>query len=213
MQALKARLKAMWMAGDYGYFAHFLEPGAMQFFPRLGITRGARVLDVACGAGQLALPAARIGAAVTGVDIATNLIDQAKARARAEGLDIRFEEGDAEDLPCVDAEFDVVFSLIGAMFAPRPEQVPGELVRACRRGGRIVMGNWTPAGFVGQMFKTIGKHVSPPAGMPSPVLWGEEATVSERLHDGVDDLQLRRMMYPMKYPFPPSDVVEFVRSY
>lgn len=213
MQALKARLKAMWMAGDYGHFARYLEPGALEFFSGLRIGAGDRVLDVACGAGQLALPAARIGADVTGVDIATNLIGQARDRARAEGLDIRFEEADAEDLPYDDGRFDIVFSLIGAMFAPRPERVAAELVRVCRPGGRIVMGNWTPGGFVGQMFKTHGKHVPPPPAMPSPVLWGDEATVRERFHDGVADLTLTRKLYPMKYPFPPSEVVEFFRTW
>lgn len=213
MQALKARLKAMWMAGDYGHFAHYLEPGAMAFFPSLQISAGDRVLDVACGAGQLALPAARAGADVTGVDIATNLIGQARDRARAEGLEIRFEEADAEDLPYEDGSFDIVFSLIGAMFAPRPERVAAELVRVCRPGGRIVMGNWTPGGFVGQMFKTHGRHVPPPPAMPSPVLWGDEATVRERFGDGVADLRLTRKRYPMKYPFPPSEVVEFFRTY
>ena len=213
MQTLKARLKAMWMAGDYGHFAKYLEPGAMAFFPSLQVAPGERVLDVACGAGQLSLPAARAGADVAGVDIATNLIEQAQSRAQAEGLSIRFEEGDAEDLPCDDEAFDLVFSLIGAMFAPRPEQVATELVRACRPGGRIVMGNWTPGGFVGQMFKTHGKHVPAPAGMPSPVLWGDEETVRERLDGGVVELQLKRKLYPMKYPFEPAEVVEFFRSY
>lgn len=213
MDALKTRLKAMWMAGDYGHFARFLEPGAMKFFSRLQIVPGERVLDVACGAGQLAIPAARSGASVTGIDIATNLIEQAQARAKAEGLEIRFEEGDAEDLPYDDAEFDVVYSLIGAMFAPRPDQVADELARVCRPGGRIAMGNWTPGGFVGQMFKTIGKHVPPPPIMPSPVLWGDEATVSERLGDQTADLRMTRNMYPFKYPFPPAEAVEFFRTY
>lgn len=213
MEALKIRLKAMWMAGDYGHFATYLEPGALDFFARLQIAPGERVLDVACGAGQLSLPAARVGAAVTGVDIASNLIEQAQSRAQAAGLPIRFEEADAEYLPYDDAAFDVVFSLIGAMFAPRPQRVAAELVRVCRPGGRIVMGNWTPGGFVGQMFKTHGKHVPPPAGMPPPVFWGDEATVRERLDEGIADLQLTRKRYPMKYPFPPSEVVEFFRTY
>ena len=213
MAALKARLKAMWMAGDYGHFAHYLEPGAMEFFPSLGIAPGERVLDVACGAGQLALPAARAGAQVTGVDIASNLIAQAQARAQAEGLSIRFEEGDAEDLPYDDASFDLVFSLIGAMFAPQPERVAAEIVRVCRPGGRIVMGNWTPEGFVGKMFKVHGAHVPPPPGMPPPVLWGREETVRERLQDGVAELRVARRRYPLKFPFPPADVVEFFRSW
>lgn len=213
MQALKARLKAMWMAGDYGHFARYLEPGALAFFPALQIAPGERVLDVACGAGQLSLPAARAGAEVAGIDIAPNLVEQARSRARAEGLDIRFEEGDAEELPYDEASFDLVFSLIGAMFAPRPEQVAAELIRVCRPGGRLVMGNWTPDGFVGKMFKTHGKHVPPPAGMPPPVLWGDEGVVSERLNGGVGELQLKRRLYPMQYPFPPGEVVEFFRTY
>lgn len=213
ISALKTRLKSMWMAGDYGHFAKFLEPGALQFLDRLEIRGGEDVLDVACGAGQLSLPAARLGASVTGVDIATNLIEQAIARAKVEDLSVRFEDGDAEELAYGDARFDVVFSLIGAMFAPRPELVAAEMLRVCRPGGRIVMGNWTPSGFLGQMFKLNGKHVPPPAGMPSPVLWGDEATVRERFGRGVADLKLTRRMYPIKYPFPPTEVVEFFRTY
>jgi len=213
MEALKAKLKATWMAGDYGTFAKYLEPGALEFLARLELTPGARVLDVGCGAGQLALPAARAGAVVTGVDIATNLIEQAQARAGAEGLAIRFDEGDAEQLPYDDAAFDVVLSLIGAMFAPQPERVAAELVRVCRPGGRIIMANWTPGGFIGQMFRLNGKHVPLPADIPSPVLWGDEATVRERLRVGVADLRLTRRLYPFKYPFAPPEVVEFYRTY
>jgi SAM-dependent methyltransferase len=213
MQSLKTRLKATWMAGDYGHFAQYLEPGALEFLARLPIQAGTRVLDVACGAGQVAIPAARAGARVTGVDIATNSIEQARARARAEGLDARFDEGDAEMLPYEDASFDLVVSLFGAMFAPRPERVAAEVVRVCRPGGRIVMGNWTPEGFVGRMFKTIGRHVPPPPLMPSPLLWGDEASVRERLRDGVADLRLSKRRYPFHYPFPPSEVVEHFRAY
>lgn len=114
---------------------------------------------------------------MTGIDIATNLIEQARARAKTESVAIRFEEGDAEDLQYDDAAFDVVFSLIGAMFAPRPANVSAELIRVCRPGGRIVMGNWTPSGFIGHMFKTIGRHVPPPIGMPSPC-FGETRQLS-----------------------------------
>ena len=213
MDALKSGLKSMWMAGDYGHFAKFLETGALEFFSRMDIRSGQQVLDVACGAGQLSLPAARTGAAVTGVDIATNLITQAKVRAGAEGQCIRFEEGDVEDLAYRDATFDVVFSLIGAMFAPRPERVAHEMLRVCRPGGRVIMGNWTPEGFLGRMFKLNSKHVPPPAGMPSPVLWGDEATVRERFSEGVASLKLTRRMYPVRYPFPPAEVVEFFRTY
>ena len=213
METLKARLKAVWMSGDYAHFATFLLPGSMDFFSSLRIQPGERVLDVACGAGQLSLPAARSGAQVTGVDIAGNLIQQARARAQAEGLSIRFEEGDAEELSFPDGAFDLVFSFIGAMFAPRPERAAAELVRVCRPGGRIAMGNWTPGGHVGQMFKVIGKHVPPPPLMPAPVLWGDEAVVRERLGPKVTDLRLTRRMFNFTYPFPPSQVVELFRTY
>lgn len=213
METLKARLKATWMSGDYGYFARYLEPGALEFLSRIPIQGGDRVLDVACGAGQIAIPAARAGARVTGIDIATNSIEQARARARAEGLEVRFDEGDAETLPYEDASFDIVVSLIGAMFAPQPDKVAAELVRVCRPGGRIVMANWTPEGFVGQMFKTIGKHVPPPPFLEPPVKWGDETTVRERLSAGIADLQLEKRLYPFQYPFPTTEVVEFYRQY
>ena len=213
MEALKTRLKATWMSGDYGHFAKYLESGALEFLSRIPIEPGMRILDVACGAGQISIPAARAGAKVTGIDIAPNLIEQARARAQAENLDARFDEGDAEMLPYQDSSFDIVISLIGAMFAPRPEWVAAELKRVCRPGGKIIMGNWTPSGFVGQMFKVHGKHVPPPAIMPAPVKWGEEETVRERFKDGISHLKLSRRLYPFRYPFPPAQVVEFFRTY
>ena len=213
METLKTRLKATWMSGDYGHFAKYLEPGALKFLSRITIEPGMRILDVACGAGQTAIPMAQAGAKVTGIDIATNLIEQARARVQAENLDAHFDEGDAEMLPYEDASFDIVVSLIGAMFAPRPELVAAELKRVCRPGGKIIMGNWTPSGFVGQMFKTHGKHVPSPAIMPPPVKWGEEETVRERFKDGVSHLRLSQHLYPFRYPFTPAEVVEFFRTY
>jgi SAM-dependent methyltransferase len=214
MEALKSRLKATWMSGDYAHFATYMESGALEFLSRIQIPPGARVLDVACGAGQTAIPLAHAGADVTGVDIASNLIEQARARAQAAGLkNLRFEEGDAEMLPFEDASFDVVLSLIGAMFAPRPELVAEELKRVCKPGGTIVMGNWTPGGFIGQMFKVLGKHVPPPAIMASPVKWGDEEVVRERFRNGISHLTLNRRLYPFNYPFPPAQVVEFFRTY
>lgn len=213
MTALKARLKSTWESGDYGAFATYLEPGALEFFDRLRIPPGARMLDVACGAGQLTLPAARRGIRVTGLDLAQNLVDQARARARTEGLDVPIEQGDAEDLPFESGSFDVVLSLIGAMFAPRPERVAAEMLRVCRPGGTIVMGNWTPAGHVGQMFKIVGKYVPPPTLFPSPLLWGDEATVRARFAGGLDPLRITPRMYPFRYPFSPSEVVDYFFAY
>lgn len=212
MESLKTRLKAMWMTGDFGQVAKHIETGAEEFIARLALKPGASLLDVACGSGNLAIPAARAGAIVTGVDIATNLLEQARERAESESLTIRFDEGDAENLPYGDADFDEVVSMFGAMFAPRPELVAAELVRVCRPGGRIAMANWTPEGFIGQMFKITGKHVPPP-NMPSPLKWGDEDTVRERMREGIADLQLTRRMCQFKYPIPPTEVVEFFRTY
>ncbi|HEV2762107.1 MAG TPA: class I SAM-dependent methyltransferase [Pyrinomonadaceae bacterium] len=213
MESLKNRLKSMWMAGDFGRVAKDIETGAEEFIARLALSPGARLLDVACGTGNLSIPAARAGAIVTGVDIAPNLLEQARARAASEGLTIQFDEGDAESLPYADASFDEVVSMYGAMFAPRPELVAAELVRVSRPGGRIAMANWTPEGFIGQMFKLTAGHVPPPANMPSPVRWGDEETVRERLREGVADLRLSRRMCQFKYPFPPAGVVEYFRTY
>jgi SAM-dependent methyltransferase len=213
METLKARLKTTWMAGDYGHFAKYLEPGALEFLTRFNVKPGIELLDVACGAGQLAIPAARSGARVTGIDIATNSVEQARTRAQKEGLQIQFDEGDAEMLPYEDQSFDLVISMIGAMFAPRPEQVAAELIRVCRPGGRIVMANWTPEGFVGQMFKIVGKYAPPSPLMTSPVMWGNEDIVRERLSDGVAHLQITKRLYTIEYPFSPGEIAEFYRNY
>jgi SAM-dependent methyltransferase len=213
LRALKVRLKATWESGDYGVFAKYLEPGALVFLQQLELRHGENVLDVACGAGQLVIPAAAAGFEATGVDIASNLIEQARARATALGLQARFDEGDAEDLPYPQASFDAVSSLFGAIFAPRPERVAAELLRVTRPGGRIVMGNWTAQGFIGGMFKVMGAHVPPSPYMPSPMLWGDETVVRERLGQGVKALRLDRTAYPFVYPFPPAEVVEFFRQF
>ena len=212
LDALKARLKATWMDGNYDYFSRFMESSAVEFLDCLGVEPGTSLLDVACGSGQLGLIAARRGLKVTGVDIATNSILAARGRAAAEDLDARFDEGDAEALPCADASFDVVATIFGAMFAPRPERVAAELLRVCRPGGRIAMGNWTKEGFIGQMFKTFARFIAPP-GMPAPVLWGDEGIVRERFGAGVSDLRLTRVTYRFDYPFSPPEVVEFFRNY
>jgi len=209
---LKARLKNTWMAGDYDRFSRYMENGARDFYERLDAAPGAHFLDVACGSGQLALIAARDGLKVTGVDIASNLVERARERAQAEGLRARFEEADAEALPFEDGSFDIVASLVGAMFAPRPDLVAQELLRVCNPGGTIAMANWTPQGFIGQMFKAVSKFIAP-SGMPAPALWGDETTVRERLGKGLSDLNLTRRCYAFSYPFPPSEVVEFFRLY
>ena len=210
IDGLKARLKATWEDGNYDYFSRFMEPSAVQFLDRIGVTPGSRWLDVACGSGQLALIAARRGARVTGCDIAANAITAARGRAASEGLDAQFDEGDAEALPYPDASFDVV-ATIGAMFAPRPDLAAAELLRVTTPGGTIAMANWTKEGFIGQMFSTIAKFIAP-SGMPSPVLWGDENTVRQRFGEGLSNLRLTRVVYQFDYPFGPANVVEFFRT-
>lgn len=212
METLKTKLHKVWTAGDFGQIAKSYEPGAAEFIERLNLQSGARVLDVACGAGNLSLPAARAGADVTGVDIADYLIEQARANADAEGLKVQFDVGDAEDLSYDDASFDVIVTMFGAMFAPRPEIVAAELKRVCRSGGKVAMANWTPSGFIGQMFKLTGKHVPPP-NMPSPVLWGDETAVNERFKDGIADLKTIRRKIIFNFPFSPIETVEYFRTY
>jgi ubiquinone/menaquinone biosynthesis C-methylase UbiE len=213
MQTLKSRLKATWEAGDYARFAQEIEIGAAEFLSRLSIPVGTKVLDIGCGAGKTAIPMAQAGAIVTGVDIASNLVHAARLRAAEVGVEVRFDEGDAEQLPYPSQSFDLVVSLIGAMFAPRPDRVAAEMLRVCQPGGRIVMANWTPDGFVGQLFKTMAKHVPPSPLMPSPLLWGSESIVRERFGRGVVSIVAEKYHYPFHFKMPPAKVVEFFRTY
>lgn len=210
---LKSGLKASWMAGDFGEIAHFNTAEAEKFVQRIGIRPGSRVLDVACGTGNTSIPAARAGASVTGLDIAPNLLTQARQRAEAEKMDIRFDEGDAEELPYPDQSFDVVLSMYGAMFAPRPDQVAAELARVCKPGGVIAMANWTPEGFVGKSFRVTAKLVPPPPSVPPPVLWGDEQTVRQRFSGTTSSITVSRQYAHFKYPFPPGEVVALFRRY
>ncbi len=208
---LAARVRATWTSGDFGRIARGYELGAAQFITRLGLEVGERVLDVATGTGNLAIPAARTGALVTGVDIAPNLITQAKARAAAEGLAIRLDVGDAESLGYDDDEFDTAVSMFGAMFAARPERAASELLRVVRPGGRIAMANWTPTSFIGEMLKTTSRYSAPAAGVPSPLLWGTEDCVAERL-GGLSSLMLTRRIITFEFALDPASVVnEFIQ--
>ena len=164
IQQIKDSMRNMWMAGDFGVVAKTISVGADKFASSLAIPPGAKVLDVACGTGNLAIPLARQGAIVTGVDIATNLLAQGRERAAAENLTVTFDEGDAEKLPYADGSFDAVVTMFGAMFAPRPELVAAELARVLKPGGLLAMANWNPASFTGKMFKVGSSHVPPPPG-------------------------------------------------
>ncbi len=209
---LKSRLKNTWMAGDFSKVAEHIETAAQAFVDRLEITPGMRVLDVACGSGNLAVLAAQRGAEVTGIDIADNLIEAARRRAEVAALNIRFDVGDAEAMPYEDDSFDLVMTMFGAMFAPRPDVTASELLRVCKPGGTIAMANWTPTGHAGQMFKLSGKYIPPPD-MPPPVPWGVPETVVERFGDRVTHLETTHRLADMIFEFPPADVVEFFRTY
>ena len=212
METLKSKLKTTWEAGDFSEVAKHIETVAEQFVERLDIKSGMKVLDVACGSGNLAVNAAAKGADVTGIDIADNLVEAAKKRAEAAGLNIKFEQGDAEALPYEDNTFDIVMTMFGAMFAPRPEITASELVRVCKPGGTIAMANWTPEGHAGQMFKLSSKYIPPPP-MPSPVLWGVPDEVTTRFGDSVSELTMTPRMADMTFTFGPAEVVEHFKQY
>lgn len=213
IDAIKAKHKATWEDGNYADFAKYMEAGAIEILTHWDIAKNVALLDVGCGSGQTAIPAAKQGIRVTGIDIAENLIQHARQRAQQSGLEVRFDVGSAEDLPYSNNSFDVVISLIGAMFAPRPELVAAELARVLKSGGKLFMANWTPASMPAKMFKCVAGFVPPPAGLVSPVLWGDEATVKQRLAHDFTDIQLTRKMYPQwHFPFDAAELVNFFRA-
>jgi SAM-dependent methyltransferase len=177
--AIKQRQQAAWASGDYSAVGTRLLPTAELLCDAVDLRAGERVLDVACGNGNAALAAARRFCEVIGVDYVPALLERARERAKAEGLEVDFQEADAEDLPFPDDTFDVVVSTCGAMFAPDQERTAAELLRVCRPGGRIGMVNWTPDGYVGELFAAIGRHLPPPPGLRPPVLWGTEERLRE----------------------------------
>jgi 2-polyprenyl-3-methyl-5-hydroxy-6-metoxy-1,4-benzoquinol methylase len=210
---IKASMRTAWMAGDFGVVAKQNIRAAEQFARRLSIPAGARVLDVACGTGNVAIPLARQGCIVTGVDIAPNLLVQGRQRAADEDLEITFKEGDAEQLPYPDASFDAVVSMWGAMFAPRPELVAAECARVLVPGGLLAMANWNPASFSGRMFQVNARHLPPPPGVPPPVLWGDEPIVHERLASAFTSIQTQIIQIEIDLPMTPPEVVAFFRTW
>lgn len=206
------RTRATWTSGDFGRIGVGFANGAAQFIARLHLTQGERVLDVACGTGNLTLPAARAGALATGIDIAPNLIAQAITSAAAEGLAARFEVANAEALPCATASFDTVVSMFGVMFAAHPARAAEELLRVTRPGGRIALANWTPSGFIGQMLRTLGTYVQPSARQPSMLEWGVSDIVRERLA-GVASIGSVRRRIAFTYPHSPAVTVRLFRDW
>jgi SAM-dependent methyltransferase len=213
--------KALWEKGDFTRVAAAMRESGEALVNALGITSGLKVLDLGCGDGTTALPAARLGADVLGVDISSNLVEAGNKRAAQAGpLKCRFQEGDASDLTGLDNKtFDLVISIFGAMFAPKPHDVAREMVRVTKPGGRIVMGNWIPNDptLVAQILKISSSYSPPPAeGFVSPMTWGMESYVIERFGAaGIpkEDISFARDVYTFNYPGPPSDFVDTFRRY
>jgi ubiquinone/menaquinone biosynthesis C-methylase UbiE len=213
--------KALWEKGDFTRIAESMRESGQALVKGLGITRGFKVLDLGCGDGTTALPEARLGADVLGVDIAQNLVEAGNRRAKEEGLtNCRFQEGDASNLPELkDHTFDLVVSIFGAMFAPKPFDVASEMVRVTKPGGRIIMGNWIPNDptLVAQILKISSSYSPPPPeGFISPMTWGIENNVIERFAGaGVpkEKISFARDTYTFNYPSPPSEFVSAFRKY
>jgi SAM-dependent methyltransferase len=212
LEEIKARQQVAWSSGDYSRIAWVSVPLADVLVEAVAIRPGSRVLDVATGTGHVALAAARRFCNATGVDYVPALLKVARQRAAAEGLDAEFAEGDAEDLPFEDGTFDFVLSAIGAMFAPNQQKTADELVRVSRPGGTIGMLNWTPSGFIGELFKTIGKHVPPPPELKPAALWGDENHVRGLFGHSVSDLAFKRGSVLSRY-LSPEHYADFFLTY
>jgi SAM-dependent methyltransferase len=180
LDEFKTRQRAVWTAGEYSDLTQYIADVGELVVARAGVKPGMEVLDVACGTGNAARPAARAGARVTGLDLTPKLLQAGRAKAEAEGLDIDWREGDVEDLPFEDGRFDRVLSTFGHMFAPRHQRTAGEMARVCRRGGAIAIATWRPEGTVGQIFKASAEYMPPPPDYASPpILWGSEEHVRQ----------------------------------
>lgn len=197
--AIKQRQQATWSSGDYAVVGTTLQIIGETLAEAVDIKSGERVLDVAAGNGNVTLAAARRFANVTSTDYVPALLDKGRERAKAEGLSVRFLEADVENLPFTDASFDVVVSTLGSMFAPDHVRTASEMMRVLRGGGRIGLASWTPQGFIGRLFKTIGAHVPPPAGVKSPALWGTEAHMQELFGDQAQEIRCERRHFNFRY--------------
>jgi ubiquinone/menaquinone biosynthesis C-methylase UbiE len=202
LEALKARQQGAWSSGDYAVVGTTLQIVGEELCEALDVRSGQKVLDVAAGNGNVSLAAARRFCDVVATDYVPALLDRARERADADRLSIEFREADAEALPFADQSFDVVVSTFGVMFTPDQDRAAAEMIRVCRRGGKIGLANWTPEGFIGQLFKTIGKHVPPPPGARSPALWGTRARLAELFEPHAASLQSAQRHFVFRYRSP-----------
>jgi ubiquinone/menaquinone biosynthesis C-methylase UbiE len=200
--AVKQKQRAAWSAGDYAVIGTTLQIVGETLCEALDLRAGERVLDVAAGNGNATLAAARRWCDVTSTDYVGAMLERGKARATAEGLAVQFEEADAEHLPYPDASFDVVLSTFGVMFTPNQQLAAGEMARVCRPGGRIGLANWTPSGFIGELFKLIGRYIPPPAGVKPPSQWGTEERLLALFGERIATIETKRQNFNFRYRTP-----------
>jgi SAM-dependent methyltransferase len=210
--ALTERSRGIWSAGDYDRISAGFREEAQAFVERLSLRPGELVLDAACGSGNLTIPAASTGAVVTGLDLVPSLLSAASQWAEREGWTVTLDVGNVEDLPYADARFDAVMSMFGIMFAARPDKVVSELARVTRPGGRVALANWTRGGFIGRMLAMHAAVVPPPAAIPSPLLWADEAVLRERFDDRTWDLTMTTRTLTFRYPHTPAGTAELFRG-
>ena len=213
LAALKARQQATWSSGDYAVVGVTLQIVGERLCETIDLRAGARVLDVAAGNGNATLAAARRFCAVTSTDYVPALLDRGRARAAAEGQEVDFRVEDAEALSFPDASFDAVLSTFGVMFVADHARAAAELLRVCRPGGVIAMANWTPEGFIGQLFRTLGAHVPPPPGAKSPALWGSRPAIEAMFAVGARSIELHPQTFVFRYRSPEHFVDVFRRWY
>lgn len=209
---IKAKQNAAWASGDYARIGTTLQIVGETLAEGMDIDPRAKVLDVAAGNGNATLAFARRFCDVTSTDYVEALLAKGRVRAEAEALPVRFQVADAEQLPFADASFDAVVSTFGVMFTPNQKQSASELVRVCRSGGKIGLANWTPAGFIGQLFKTLGGHVPPPAGVKSPALWGDETWLADTFGSSASALKVEPRGFVFRYRSP-EEFVDIFRQY
>jgi SAM-dependent methyltransferase len=212
LKAIKARQQGAWSSGDYAIVGTTLQIVGEQLCEALDLRAGAKVLDVAAGNGNVSLAAARRWCDVVATDYVPALLDRARERAAGERLDIEFRQADAEALPFADGSFDTVVSTFGVMFTPDQERAASEMVRVCKRGGKIGLANWTPDGFIGHLFKTIGRHVPPPAGVSPPALWGTRARLSALFDAHASSIAASERDFVFRYRSP-EHWLEVFRTY
>ena len=199
LRAIKAKQQAAWSSGDYAVLGTTLQIVGEQLAEAMDLRAGATVLDIAAGNGNATLAAARRWCDVTSTDYVEALLARGRKRAEAEGLAVSFQQADAEALPFADKTFDAVMSTFGAMFSPDQSRTASEMLRVCKSGGRIGLANWTPDGFIGQMFKTIGKHLPPPAGVKSPALWGTSEWMEKAFRPEASALVVETRNFMFRY--------------